>query len=89
MNATEARKVADNNRHKVAERQLEEAIKVMEEKIMLHAELGYHSATIEVMNRGPWIFHDCTEKFKEYFESKGFKVAKWGWGRVEQIKCSW
>lgn len=85
MNATEARKLAENNADKVANRQLEEAITRMEDEITERALDGYMEARIET--RG--FDRNSADKFRRHFESKGFEVAVISLNEIKHLSCRW
>ncbi|MBD8005852.1 hypothetical protein [Bacillus norwichensis] len=89
MNATEARKLAEKNADRLADRQLEEAITSMEKEIRENVELGFFGARIDVQPSEQWDKYNCTLRFENFFQTRGFVFECDLWGTSLVLICKW
>lgn len=90
MNATEARKLAEQNGEKIAENQLADAIESMESQIVEKAKIGHFGATIEINCSEQWREFGCTDSFIKHFSDRGYNVETLSvTGSIVLLMCRW
>ena len=89
MNADETRKISRENSSEIANIQLSQSIKRLNEKIQTSAKEGKFSTNITVYCDRLWNIHNNSSKLIQHFEGRGFSVKVSYFINRETFEVSW